>query len=169
MGGGHISEGMTELAELQRWLSYDPDTGQFTWLAKATARIKVGSIAGSLRTDGYRSITLLGTHYWEHRLAWFFVYGEWPTMHLDHINGTRDDNRIVNLREVTRSENAQNKRRARRDNSTGVLGVTIDYKKYRAQIRVDGKSTHLGSFDTAEEASDAYLEAKRRMHPANTL
>lgn len=160
---------MTELAELQRWLSYDPETGRFTWIARPAYRIKVGSVAGSQRQDGYRTLNLFGTLYWEHRLAWFFVYGEWPAMDLDHINGTRDDNRIANLREVTRSENAQNKRRARRDNSTGVLGVTIDYKKFRAQIRVDGKTTHLGSFATAEEASDAYLEAKRRMHPANTL
>jgi len=160
---------MPDIEEMKLWLGYDAETGVLTWLQSSAARIHPGDVAGHRNVLGYRTLNFKGRRYQAHHVAWAFHHGRWPAGILDHINGERDDNRVSNLREVTASENAQNKRRARSDNSTGILGVTIDYKKYRAQIRVNGKSTHLGSFSTAEEASAAYLEAKRRLHPANTL
>lgn len=51
----------------------------------------------------------------------------------------------------------------RRDNSTGFTGVTLQPRKYVAQIRVDGCLTRLGAFDTPEEASEAYQAAKAKV------
>jgi hypothetical protein len=83
---------------------------------------------------------------------------------VDHINGIRDDNRIENLRNVSRSINLQNKRKPHSNNSTGFLGVTRHKGQFCARITLDGKSTWLGTFKTPQEAGDAYFRAKRSIH-----
>ncbi len=103
-------------------LYYDLDTGQFYWKVK-TGNKRVGDIAGSVTTyDQYRRIKINGKMYLAHRLAWFFVYGDWPKNEIDHINGTRDDNRIENLRDVSHSLNQRNAKR-RKDNTSGMVGI----------------------------------------------
>ena len=72
------------------------------WRA-ARRKIKVGAIAGTLYPNCYRYVTINRKRYCEHRLAWLYVYGKWPEDMVDHINGIKDDNRIENLREATRS------------------------------------------------------------------
>lgn len=160
---------MSDIEEMKLWLGYDAETGVLTWLQSSAARIHAGDVAGHRNVLGYRTLNFKGRRYQAHHVAWAFHHGRWPAGILDHINGERDDNRVSNLREVTASENAQNKRRARSDNSTGVLGVTRNYKRFRAQIGVGGKLVNLGSFATVEEASAAYLAAKRELHSGNTL
>jgi len=102
------------------------------------------------------------------RLAWFYVHGAWPDGQVDHINGDHTDNRLSNLRVLTNAQNAQNRSRARRNNSTGLLGVSYDKRddRYRARIMVDGRMVSLGYHPTAHEAHAAYLEAKAALHPA---
>lgn len=89
----------------------------------------------------------------------------------DHINGDKLDNRVENLRGVNRSENTQNQRKPTRRNTSGYLGVGFEQqtKKFRAVIGVNGKYTTLGRFDTAEAAHAAYVDAKRRLHPACSI
>ena len=96
---------------------------------------------------------------------------EWPKEHVDHINGDTSDNRWVNMREATNSENMQNLRGPRRDNKTGVLGTCWDKarSKWVAVIQVKGKQRNLGRFDSQDEAAAAYLKAKRELHPFSTL
>jgi hypothetical protein len=96
------------------------------------------------------------------------VYGYWPN-EVDHVNGAKDDNRIANLREVTHSENMQNQRGARSDSKTGLLGVSAHHGKWCARIRVKGTLKHLGSYSTPEAAHQAYVKAKRVLHPHGTL
>ena len=108
--------------------------------------------------------------YSAHRLAWLYVHGAWPTGQIDHINGDRGDNRISNLRDVTPALNTQNQRRAARSNkSSGLLGVTANRGRWLAQISIGGKSRNLGRYATPEEAHAVYVAAKRVLHAGCTL
>jgi hypothetical protein len=143
-------------------LSYDLETGEFTW-KKDMRRAKAGSRAGYKRPDGYRIITVFNYQYRAGRLAWFFNYGKWPSSEIDHINGTRDDDRIANLRIATRSQNVANTRK--KCSSRNLLkGVTLARcgKRYMAQIRIGGKNTRLGTYDSEQEAHEAYLAAAQK-------
>ena len=95
--------------------------------------------------------------------------GAMPAGDVDHINGNRADNRWCNLRDVSRTLNNQNQRRAQKDNETGLLGVSPHRGRFKAQIRVNGKVRNLGLFDSPEVAHKVYLAHKRLMHPGNTL
>jgi hypothetical protein len=118
--------------------------------------------------QGYRRIRVLGKLYWAHRLAWLYVHGDWPPDKIDHINGDRKDNRLMNLRAASDSENMQNVG-MRSDNTTGVRGVTRRKSRWIAQITAGGKTHYLGVHETAEEAHRAYVEAKTRLHPFNPV
>lgn len=149
---------------LHKLLSYDPNTGIFTWRErKGTAR--AGSTAGTPHSRGYWAITIDGKGHLAHRLAWLYVYGKWPARELDHINRVRNDCRIANLREVSWSENAQNKSQ-QSNNTSGYRGVTWHKQLHRwvAQITLHRKHRHLGLFDTAEDAHAAYQAAAKTMH-----
>lgn len=148
----------TRLREL---LSYDPNSGVFTWVAPTNRRIRVGARTGQVRPDGYSQLQIDGRRYLAHRLAWCYVYGDWPNGELDHINGLRSDNRVANLRVVTRSENMQNQRAPRGKNP--YLGVSYHRAsgRWAAQLSVAGRNTHLGLFDTPEQAQAAYTGTKK--------
>ena len=153
--------------ELRALLHYDEVTGIFTRLVPRGNRTD-GAVAGSAHHSGYLSIYVLGRSYQAHRLAWFWMTGRWPS-EVDHRNGIKSDNKWANLREVDRSANNQNKRRAQRNNRTGLLGVGKDRGGYRARIWLGGKNKHLGTFASADAAHSAYLRAKRQLHIGNTL
>lgn len=137
-------------------MKYNPETGVF--VAKVSAgRRKAGDVLGYVRVDGYRMIRWEGRWRYAHSLAWFYMTGEWPPNEVDHINGLRDDNRFKNLRLATRSQNMMNTRKR------GVCFHTRQ-RKWVADIRADGKRTHIGSFDTEREAIAAYQAACLEMH-----
>lgn len=154
---------------LREVLGYDPETGVFTRRIARSWAARAGVVAGCVDGHGYTSIKIDGRIYGAHRLAWFWVHGVWPAKKIDHINGDRADNRICNLRDVPTSTNCQNQRRAQSHNKTGFLGVSPDRGRFRAAIWLDGKNLHLGMFDTPEQAHDAYLNAKRRLHDGCTI
>ena len=85
-------------------LNYDPASGVFTWKI-SRGKSKVNKIAGCVDTTGYIVIRIDGMNYKAHRLAWIYVYGEWPNDLIDHINGINNDNRIENLELVTPQRN----------------------------------------------------------------
>ena len=152
------------LDELKKYLSYSPETGLFTWLAKSSDKTKIGSVAGCRRTDGYIKIRIFGLSFLAHRLAWFYVHGEWPGEEIDHINRVRDDNRLSNLRSVKKRQQQQNLKLSE-SNTTGFTGVSRRKNGvYRAHITKDGKFIALGAFSTPEEASKAYMDAKKKYH-----
>lgn len=151
-------------ARLRELLHYDPETGVFTNRV-VRPRTVLGAVAGGHDSYGYITISVDVRRYLAHRLAWLYVYGEWPSKNLDHINGVRDDNRIANLREATQAQNLQN-RAAASIGRSGVLGVGWDSsrKKWVASIKHQGKARHLGRFSTVEGAQAAYLAAKAQLH-----
>lgn len=149
-------------ARLQELVNYAADTGIFTW-NKPRRRCRSGDKTGCRMRNGYICIRLDDILYTAHRLAWLYVHGVWPTHQLDHINGDRADNRIANLREATNAQNAQN--RKRKDNKSGFPGVRAENSKWLAEIKVNYKVIRLGLYATPEEAHEAYLKAKRDLHP----
>lgn len=169
--------GRIEASEVPRFVKYDPETGAFTRAIElrcgknnAVVRYRAGDPArGSVGNHRYLQIGVLGRLYLAHRLAFAYMTGRWPAEDIDHINGIRTDNRWANLREASRSINAQNKRAALRNNKTGVLGVSVSLDKFEARIVAGGEVHRLGRFETIEEASEAYLQAKRRLHVGCTI
>ena len=155
------------LERLRELLHYDPETGIFTRLIGVRGAA-AGRQAGALDSYGYLRMSIDSKRYKNHRVAWFYVYGKWPAMILDHINQVKSDNRISNLREVTASENVHNTSRMP-NNTSGYRGVTWAKKKHRwkAQITVNKKRTVLGHFDTAEDAFMAYAKAAKAIHRPN--
>ena len=147
---------------LKDLLSYDPETGIFTWLKPTNCSIRVGASFGSAHHTGYITAHLDHKHYATHRLAWLYVHGEWPEF-IDHINHVRNDNRIVNLRNVTKIENGRNQK-LRSTNKSGVMGVYWDKgaSKWRAVITHNNKKVHLGWFKDLDDAATARKLAEIR-------
>lgn len=158
---------------LKELLDYSPDTGLFVWKVSRRGTRK-GSVAGCLK-KGRAVYVVIGVEYEQylaHRLAWLYVYGKWPENDIDHRDHNTVNNRIKNLRDATNSENHQNIIKAPSSNSsTGFLGVHFHKKKnlYQTQIKISGKSMHIGYFHSAELAHEAYLKAKRQIHPFGML
>lgn len=157
---------------LRALLRYEADTGKFIRIAKPSvySATVVGAEAGTRRKDGYRMITLQGVTYMSHRLAFLYMTGAWPQQEVDHINGVKDDNRWANLRDVSKSTNKQNMRRAKRTSTTGMLGVCRSKRgRYQATIHIDGRNKNLGIFDDPAAAHAVYVSAKRQLHEGCTI
>lgn len=146
------------LDRLREIINYDKETGQLKAKVRRGAHCSIGDLLGSIGSHGYLELRIDSILYLAHRLAWFYMTGMWPTHQIDHINGNRTDNRWVNLREVTHSENSQN----RREKFRGVYKVQ---NTWFSQIGVNGRTIYLGSFTTPEQARLAYMEAKGKYHP----
>ena len=167
---------------LNELLEYNPMTGALVWRkrsekwfaskggvsAQANAerwnkRYANKPALSSLTNYGYLCGALVGFRVLAHRVVFAMHYGEWPKGQIDHINGDRFDNRICNLRDVSRAENAKNSKKPI-TNTSGVIGVTWNRsrKKWVAQIKVDQKNQFLGHFDCKEDAATARAEAELR-------
>lgn len=156
---------------LRDLLDYNPATGKFHWRG-AHRRIRPGMEAGTVNTAGHRSIKIDGRRHYAHRLAWLHVHGTWPKDQIDHINGAKDDNRLMNLRDVDQHTNMQNLHGPTKQNQgSKILGAYFAPKSKRwwSKIRIDGHQTYLGSFPDATQAAQAYLAAKRAHHPGCTI
>lgn len=162
---GEKEKGITQDA-LKSILRYDEETGLFTRIKSLGGKNRVGEIAGTVTPIGYIQIYAFGRYLTAHRLAWLYVYGEFPLSRVDHWDEDKANNRIKNLRLATNSENMQNVSVLRSDNRFGMTGVSINTrgKPFRSRIKVNGVEITLGSFDTAEQANAAYLSAKAIHH-----
>lgn len=160
---------------LKSVLHYDQDTGLFTWsvdmkTGRGNGRIhvKAGSKAGT-PDRGYIRIGVDGTRYWAHRLAFLWMTGSFPQLHVDHMDGNHSNNKWGNLRDVSPMVNMQNRHGPTSRSAHGLLGVAANHKRFMAQIVVDKKYVYLGTHDTPLQANAAYLKAKRELHIGNTL
>lgn len=125
-------------------------------------RSNIGDVAGSPVSGGYLNITINQKKYRAHKLVWLMFNGCLPKGEIDHINGVRSDNRIENLREVTRVENARNQQ-IRSNNTSGITGVRFNLHigKWESYIKVNYKKEYLGSFDKKEDAIKARKNADK--------
>jgi hypothetical protein len=128
------------------------------WSAKKFNSIFAGKEAFTADNGkGYRTGQVLGKSLKAHRVIWAIAHGQWPAEEIDHVNGVRSDNRLVNLREATSSENGWNTS-SYSNNTSGFKGVSWDRKNHKwvANIRHLGKQWRIGSFSSALEAHKAY-------------
>lgn len=155
---------------LKQLLSYQPDTGAFTWRCNRRGRnARIGAPAGLTRPDGYIRIGIDGRLHYAHRLAWQFERGEIPDgMEIDHIDHDPSNNRISNLRLVTARDNRANQRLGSR-NRSGVTGVywAAHANAWAAQIQAKGVVYVLGYFKAISDAASARkaAEAEHGFHP----
>lgn len=149
-------------------LRYDPETGHLFWRVRKQRR-DVTEPAGCLNHDGYRKVGVLGVTFQAHRLAWLLHTRSWPSMMLDHINGNRDDNRIANLREVTHSQNHQNRNITKRGKNLAGIYYRKAKNKYDAGIIFEGKYKWLGSYDNELDAHNAYICAIKKYQTHHRL
>lgn len=153
---------------LRHWLSYDEETGVFTWrIEPRPNRPLVGSPAGSM-SNGYVFIGIRGyPQIGAHRLAWIYVHGSIPPgLEVDHIDVNPENNALSNLRLATSQQQKWNKRR-QSNNKAGMKGAYYHAahkgKKWRSQIKTpDGRLEFLGYYHTPEEAAAAYQVAAVR-------
>lgn len=171
---------------LRQLLRYEPETGAFYWLPrggewfggkgapaeKACIRFN-RQYAGcralhSIDDKGYCYGEILQRKLKAHRVAWAHYHGAWPSGEVDHINGDRQDNRIVNLRDVSSAENSQNIKMSTR-NTSGVFGVywNRQLQRWHARIRKNNQIHHLGYFDDIQAADAARRAAEQALgfHP----
>jgi len=164
---------------LRQLLRYEPETGKLFWKERGPEWFSDGRRAAkdnaatwnarysgvealtAVSGEGYNQGALLGGRYFAHRVIMAMVYGETPEQ-VDHINGNRQDNRLANLRGVTRQQNQQNKQRLK-NNKSGCTGVAWHQVsgKWRSEIKVNNQSLHLGSFYNFDDAVAARKKAEK--------
>lgn len=157
----------------RKLLKYDSASGALIWRDRPLVEFSslrsalswnaknAGKEAGWIGSDGYRRITIEGRSYLAHRVAWLIVNGVWPTNEIDHIDQCRTNNQLSNLREVTTSQNAQN-RTLPSNNRSGHIGIRqSDNGRWRAEIEVRGKKLFLGAFRSKAAAIVARKTAER--------
>lgn len=164
--------GLTQ-ARLCELFHYDPLTGVMSRRIAVghRGRHKAGAIVGCPQKEGGHLVVRVdGTLYLLHRLAWFYMTGEWPADQVDHEDLNKQNNIWTNLREATDAEQRQNMP-MQRNNKSGHIGVSWDKSegKWRAAIVVAGKQTHLGRFVKIEDAIAAYAKAKVELHPFSPI
>ena len=154
---------------LRELLSYDPNTGEFRHRLTRCS-VKAGQLAGSLDSYGYLTIRVAGRRYKAHRLAWLYVYGEWPDAQVDHRSRVRSENSFQNLRKATNAQQQQNRVTAK-NNTSGHPGVHwhVGQEKWLARIQRDGVRLNLGRFDSFEDAVAARTAAKALVHTFHAL
>ncbi len=163
----HVDRSQLDCKTLKNISTYNKHTGLFVSLINSIrGDRKVGDKMGYTDNRGYISFRIGGVTHKAHRLAWLYEYGSWPKNQIDHINGDKSDNRIINLRDVTNSENCQNRRNKNITSISGYTGVTKSHlsNNWTANIGVNGARKYLGTFETPEAASEAYLDAKKELH-----
>jgi hypothetical protein len=142
---------------LHEFFHYDSETGVFSRKKRTGKSTTVGEIVGSDKGNGYLMLCLKSRLYLAHRIAWLYVYGEMPSLNIDHINGKRADNRICNLRLANQSQNIANAKLSKA-NTSGFKGVTWNKSanKWNAQLMLNYKRISLGNFEKKEDAAEAY-------------
>lgn len=168
-------------AMLRKLLTYDPDTGLLHWrtrtpdmfadgkqtaahkCARWNARYADTEAFPFAKDTGYKAGKIFNKNHRAHRVIWAIMHGRWPDDNIDHINGVKSDNRLVNLRDVPQSVNMRNMVKLRA-NTSGICGVLWHKKaqKWVAQISLHGRQTYLGIFDNIEDATAARKAAEVR-------
>ena len=148
--GFNITKDLITQEQLKKELTYNPETGEFFWSVPKVGRPN-GRPAGSVNVYGYRSITIDEIKYLAHRLAWFYMTGEWPEHLVRHKNEKNDDNSWDNLVSITHKESQQKKkdklREIWKDN-----GVTVYVEKKVKRATFSNKEVH--------EAIEEYIKNK---------
>lgn len=154
---------------LRELIDYNPETGDMVWKPRDirhftdhggrqewvmkcwNSRLAGKPALNCVSATGNKHGAIFASPVLAHRVAWAIHYGKYPDQFIDHINGVRGDNRITNLRDVSKELNCKNTKR-RKDNRSGYPGVYKYKNRYIAHIRINGKLEVIGRFDSALDA-----------------
>lgn len=160
-------ESELNLQNIKDYLSYDPETGIFMWIKRRNGINNINIPLTCKNASGYIMIKYNYNQYFAHRLAWWWIHGEFPKVQLDHINGIRYDNRLINLRQATIRQNARNRPRARRNHEPCIYFRKDRSKRcpWTVSVRNNGILIHVGQFKTKEQA----IKARNKYDKDNNL
>jgi hypothetical protein len=173
-----VKENSLDLNLVRTRFDYNPETGVVTYSGRERAHLspsmrsrKTGRPVGWRDTHGHLNVKINNKDYLLHRVIWLHQFGEWPDGVVDHVNGNKQDNRMSNLRLVSQGINCQNNHKGLKGSFSGTLGVSpgITPGTWLANIRANKHAMRLGTFNSKEEAYDAYLNAKALVHPDSFL
>jgi hypothetical protein len=125
-----------------------------TWITNI-GKIKSGTFAGTLRSDGYWQVCFNRRIWQNHRIIWALVNNADPgQFQIDHIDGNPSNNTSKNLRLATVQQNQHNRQKIPCNNTSGFVGIDWrrDKCQWRARIKVNGKTINLGYFDSIDNA-----------------
>lgn len=148
---------------IKDWIHYDPEIGECRWKRSPATNLPEGSLAGGLdKSKGYIRVKFSRSTYYIHRIAWYLYYDEDPPQDLDHINGIRTDNRIVNLRSLTRDQNCSHRTVLNSNNTSGICGVYWHKRDscWVVSIRKDKKSLFYAQCNLFQDA-EALMNKKK--------
>lgn len=150
--------------EIRDCINLNKDTGELTWKYRVNNAVEVGRPIGTAHNKGYKFFRLNKTFYFNHRVVWYLAYGGWPKGEIDHINGIKDDNRLINLRDVTHRQNMLNKK-SEQVSTSNYKGVHWhkNNKKWRATLWNGSSKIHLGVFNCEMSAALAYDHAAKEV------
>lgn len=168
-----------EVDYIRTCLEYDKSSGRLAWLTRPISHFATqascdawnkkyaGTTAGNEWTTSsgcnkYRSVSICGTNFREHRVIWALVYGYWPKEQIDHIDGNGTNNSLENLREATAQINCMNLAKFK-NNTTGICGVWRKGNRWRASISKAGKRHDLGYHDNLLDAACARKSQELKM------
>jgi hypothetical protein len=173
---------LPDVETLRKLLDYDPETGILTWKPRTAEMFEAderrsaehrcnnwnslyaGKRAFSGITNfGYCKGDIFKNRYLAHRIIFVMQTGRPPTADIDHINGNRSDNRWVNLRPASRSQNNKNRSSSLKASSQ-FMGVSVTRDRWHASIKVDGRKHCIGNFLDETEAARAYDAAAVKHH-----
>ena len=135
--------------------------GKLYWSIKPSVAVSCGSEAGHISENGYIRFRCKGRNYMAHRIIWEMINGQINEgVEIDHINHKKTDNRIENLRPVSKADNMKNQPKSSR-NKSGVVGVRFNQRRgfWEADIRVNRKLHHLGLYSSMDDAISARIDA----------
>jgi hypothetical protein len=146
-------------AILREIFDYRED-GNLIWRVALSPKVKIGDVVGSDIGRGYRQTTINYLRYLVHRLIWQWHYDDCPPM-LDHINMDPSDNRVENLRPITRGHNKRRTKAGTVRQRPSARGPGLG--RWEGYVRMSGKVLHVGTFDSEAEAraaTRAYYESR---------
>lgn len=152
---GNIQSSISDFEIFDRNFSYNPDTGKLFWKLPGKGR-QLNKAVGKLNDQGYNVLMFNYRNYRVSRIAWLLSYGQWPSQNIDHINRIRSDDRLINLRDVSQSENILNCS-THWDSETGVKGVS---RRLSGSYYVRKQGKLIGTYATIEAAQKAYNECE---------
>lgn len=166
---------LPSIERIREVLSYDGTTGLLTWKPRVPDPMRLDAVRTERETRAWNTKhagrTAGGTHgrymavqldnllIMAHRVAWALYTGAWPTGEIDHQDGDPTNNRIANLRDVSRAQNMQNK--AAYTSPSGLpLGMHyLPNGKVHLRVQMNGNRVSIGTFTTVEDALEARSKA----------
>ena len=156
---------MIDQETVKKLFHYDAESGMLLWRNGNGRNVKPWQQAKALNGHGYYTAKVNGKNYLVHRLAWLYVHGAFPKHDIDHKNRIRNDNRLCNLRAVSRTDNCQNISLPSH-NKSGHIGISwfALQKKWTVYVKVNKKNKWLGNYKNLDDAIAARKAGEKQYY-----